>query len=172
MKKNLLSVLILALLIVNLILTTIMMVNVTQTNKKTAELVGNIAAVLNLELDSMGTEEVVPMEQLEVYDLSAPMTIPLLSQDGKNHYVVCNISFSLNNKGEGYKDFGGEKFASYESLIKDAIEATVSQYTVEEVNDNEKFEVIREEILKSVKALFVDKNEFIYKVAISERKTQ
>ena len=172
MKKNLLSVLILALLIVNLILTTIMMVNVTQTNRKTAELVGNIVAVLNLELDSMGTEEVVPMEQLEVYDLSAPMTIPLLSQDGKNHYIVCNISFSLNNKGEGYDDFGGEKFASYESLIKDAIEATVSQYTVEEVNDNEKFEVIREEILESVKALFVDKNEFIYKVAISERKTQ
>ena len=172
MKKNLLSVLILALLIVNLVLTTIMMVNVTQTNKKTAELVGNIAAVLNLELDSVGAEEAVPMEQLEVYDLSAPMTIPLLSLDGKNHYIVCNISFSLNNKGEGYKDFGGEKFASYESLIKDAIEATVSQYTMEEINDAEKFEVIRAEILKAVKGLFVDKNEFIYKVAISERKTQ
>ena len=172
MKKNLLSVLILALLVVNVILTTIMMVNVTQTNKRTAELVGNIAAVLNLELDSMGSEESVPMEQLEVFDLSAPMTIPLLSNDGKSHYMVCNISFSLNNKGEGYKDFGGEKFSSYESLIKDAIEATVSKYTVEEINDAEKFEVIREEILKAVKALFVDKNEFIYKVAISERKTQ
>ena len=95
MKRNLLSVLILALLIVNVILTTIMMVSVTQTNERTADLVGNIAAVLNLELRS-GEEEVIPMENLEVYDLSAPMTIPLLSTDGKNHYIVCNISFSLN----------------------------------------------------------------------------
>lgn len=172
MKRNLLSVLILALLIVNVILTSIMMVNVTQTNRKTAELVGNIAAVLNLELNPMGEDEMIPMEQLEVYDISSSMTIPLRSEDDKSHYVVFNVSFSLNTKGEGYKKYGGENFASYESLIKDAISSTVSQYTVDECIDNEKFEAIRKEILKSVKALFVGENEFIYKVAISERKTQ
>ena len=42
MKRNLLSVLILALLIVNVALTAVMMVSVTQTNKKTAALIDSI----------------------------------------------------------------------------------------------------------------------------------
>ena len=48
MKKNLMSVLILALLIVNIVLTVITMVSVTSTNKKTASVVNSIATVLNL----------------------------------------------------------------------------------------------------------------------------
>lgn len=54
MKKNLLSILILVLLIVNIALTTVMMISVTGTNKKTAELVTSIATVLNLELYNPG----------------------------------------------------------------------------------------------------------------------
>ena len=49
MKKNLLSILILALLIVNIALTAVMMVSVIGTNSKTGELVSSIAAVMNLE---------------------------------------------------------------------------------------------------------------------------
>ena len=54
MKKNLMSVLILALLIVNIVLTVITMVSVTSTNKKTASVVNSIATVLNLELNTSG----------------------------------------------------------------------------------------------------------------------
>ena len=50
MKKNLLSVLILVLLVVNIILSVIMMASVVGTNKKTGELVTSIATVLKLEL--------------------------------------------------------------------------------------------------------------------------
>ena len=64
MKKNLLSVLILALLVVNIVLTTIMMLSITKTNSKTAELVTNIATVMNLELYGPGgtAEEQVALE--------------------------------------------------------------------------------------------------------------
>ena len=48
MKKNLLSVVILALLVVNLILTGIMMFSCVSANKKTAALVNDIASVLDL----------------------------------------------------------------------------------------------------------------------------
>ena len=64
MKKNLISVIILALLIVNIVLTAIMMFSVTGASKKTAALVDNIATALNLELASGtegGAEEVVSM---------------------------------------------------------------------------------------------------------------
>ena len=50
MKKNLLSILILTLLIINIALTSIMMFGMMSSVKSTSALVGTIAAVLNLEL--------------------------------------------------------------------------------------------------------------------------
>ena len=41
MKKNLMTVLILALLVVNIVLTSVMLVSIVGTNKKTAQLVDN-----------------------------------------------------------------------------------------------------------------------------------
>ena len=49
MKKNLLSIIILSLLVVNIILTVVMMLSVIKTNSATAELVTDIAGVLELE---------------------------------------------------------------------------------------------------------------------------
>ena len=50
MKKNMLSVLILALLIVNIVLTAVMMFSVTGTAKKTSALIDDISAAINLDL--------------------------------------------------------------------------------------------------------------------------
>ena len=74
MKKNLISVLILALLVVNLALTAIMMFSVTSASKKTAALVDNIATALNLELTAQTGEAgvpVVPIENIETYSLES-----------------------------------------------------------------------------------------------------
>ena len=46
MKKNLMTVLILALLVVNIVLTSVMLVSIVGTNKKTAQLVDNITTCL------------------------------------------------------------------------------------------------------------------------------
>ena len=54
MKKNLMTVLILALLIVNIALTGVMLVSIVGTNKKTAQLVDNITTAMNLELTQRG----------------------------------------------------------------------------------------------------------------------
>ena len=50
MKKNMLSILILALLIVNIVLTAIMMFSITGTAKKTSALIDDISAAINLDL--------------------------------------------------------------------------------------------------------------------------
>ena len=75
MKKNLLSVLILVLLIVNIVLTTIMMISITGTNSKTAELVTSIATVMNLELYEPGGNAAteVSLADTEAYDMSELM---------------------------------------------------------------------------------------------------
>ena len=181
MKKNLLTIVILALLIVNIVLTSIMMISMMGTNKKTADLVSDIAAVLNLELgvgDEEEEEVEIPMSQQEIWNLDGNMTIPLQPEKivdaagnvtgSKDHYIQFSVSFSLDTKGEGYKDYGGENIVNYESMVEDAINKTVSKHTIEECRND--FESIRAEILESVRALF-DK-EFIYKVVINEIKFQ
>lgn len=113
MKKNLISIIILALLVVNVVLTAIMMFSVTSASRKTATLVDNIATALELELTAAsGEEEVVeaiPMENIVVYDIAESMTIPLQTgEDGKSHFVLVSASFSINTEDEGYKTYGSD----------------------------------------------------------------
>lgn len=73
MKKNLLSVLVLALVLVNVILSAVMMFSVLSTNKKTAALVNSVTSILSLELEQPGAEEQreVPMSDLAFGILTA-----------------------------------------------------------------------------------------------------
>ena len=84
MKKNLMTVLILALLVVNIVLTSVMLVSIVGTNKKTAQLVDNITTAMNLELTVPGDEETtnVALTDTEVYNIADSMTIPLKSEAG------------------------------------------------------------------------------------------
>ena len=92
MKKNLMSVVILALVAVNLVLTGIIMFSTVSANRKTIALVDDIAAILNLELEKPSAgeenaeEEMVAPENSEVYDIADAMTVALRdSGDGKDH---------------------------------------------------------------------------------------
>ena len=90
MKKNLMTVLILALLIVNIALTGVMLVSIVGTNKKTAQLVDNITTAMNLELTVPGAEGTtnVPLTDTEVYNIADSMTIPLKSEAGAKQDAV------------------------------------------------------------------------------------
>ena len=148
MKKNLMTVLILALLVVNIVLTSVMLVSIVGTNKKTAQLVDNITTAMNLELTVPGDEETtnVALTDTEVYNIADSMTIPLKSEAGaKQDYIMFDVSLSINKKH------------------KDYITATVSAHTEDECRED--MEGLKEEILKSVQDLF--QSDFIYKVAIS-----
>ena len=180
MKKNLLTIIIIALLIVNIVLTSIMMISMMGTNKKTADLVSDIAAVLNLELGVEEEEEVVeiPMSQQFIWNLTDKLEIPLQSEDivdvngnitgKKDHYIVFEtIAFSLDTKAKGYKEYG-ENIANYESMVRDAVTSTVSKHTIDDCRND--FDTIRKDVLEAVRALFDE--EFIYNVAISGIKYQ
>ncbi|MDE5893396.1 MAG: hypothetical protein K2H45_10795 [Acetatifactor sp.] len=169
MKKNLLSVLVLALVLVNVILSAVTMFSVLSTNRETASLVRSVASILNLELEQPGAEEEkeVPMSDLAFWSVEGKMTIPLRSDDGKTRFIVFEeVAFSMNTKEKGYKTYGEDVIAGvYASVIKDAITNTVNKYTVEDCTNN--FDIIKDEILRNVQDLF-DKD-FIYSVAISGR---
>lgn len=168
MKKNLISVIILALLLVNVILTAIMMFGITNTNKKTAAIVTDIASVLQIELDS-GTEEkedvVISMADTKPYDLSEEMTITLKkSSDGSDHFALVSITLSMNMNDEGYKTYG-ETISEKEGIIKGIINNTFSKYTLEDLKSDADYGIIRGDLLKQIQAKF--ESEFIFDIAFS-----
>lgn len=167
MKKNLISVIILALLIVNIVLTAVMMLSVTSASRKTAALVDNISTALNLELTAQkdsGEREIVPIENTATYSISEKMTIPLkdsVDEEGNrtSHFCMASISFSINMKNDGYKKFT-EDLSPQEERIKDMINTVFAQYTLEEAKGNE--ETLKAEILDGVQKIY--DSDFIFDV--------
>ncbi len=171
MKKNLLSVLILVLLIVNIALTSVMMISVVGTNAKTASLVDSVLAAMNLELYGPGSSTDVPLADVEVHDVGA-MTIALaapVNEDGtsgKSTYIMFNLSLQMNTKHEDYASLGAN-VGDRDSLIKDVVSRVVSSHTEAECRAD-LYEGISDEILRAIQDLFQSK--FIFKIAVNDIK--
>lgn len=168
MKKNLVSIIILALLVVNVILTAIMMISVTGTMKKTSALIDGISMALSLEIgeNAEGAEavEAIPMENVAVYQIADEMMIPLaVGVDGKDHFCKISVSLSMNTKAEGYKEYG-ETVGEKEDLIKGEIVSAIGSYTIEEAKADTN--AIRAEVLKRIQKLYG--YDFIYDVVFRE----
>lgn len=154
MKRNLLSVLILALLVVNIVLTAIMMFSVVGTSKKTSALVTDIATILHLEVGTAngeGTED-LNIADIEMYSIEESMTIHLkTAEDGEDHYCVVSVALSVNTKHKDYKKFG-TTIGNYESLIKGEIDQVIGNYTKAEAEANK--DAIADEILTRIQNLY------------------
>lgn len=165
MKKNLMSVLILALVLVNTILTAVLAISVVPSVKKTNQLVDSVASAVKLELNSEnGTKaSSVPMNQIATYDMEEEMTINLKpGDDGEDHYVVLKASISMDTKNKGYKSYG-ETISEKASIIKNEINSVVSSHTYEEFRDDQ--QGVQDEILKNLQTLY--DSDFIVSVGFS-----
>ncbi|MBO4615856.1 MAG: flagellar basal body-associated FliL family protein [Lachnospiraceae bacterium] len=164
MKKNLISILILALMVVNLVLTAIMMFSVMGTAKKTGALVSNIASVLNIELTPTGTEEeettvaLVDAESVEIPE----MTIALKKTDDKSHYCLVSAAIYMNTKHEDYATYG-TVVSTKVSIIQDIMNTVIGSYTLEEAQANT--EAMKAEILKKIQETYG--STFIYMITFS-----
>ena len=174
MRKNMLSILILALLIVNIVLTAIMMFSVTGTAKKTSALIDDISAAINLDLknqDATSTSAVVvdvPIEDIQVFVIPDEMTIPLAKgADGKEHYYLVAVSLSMNTKHADFKKLS-PSVTTQVDLIKGEIISVIGSHTLEEVQESP--DAIRMEILKRIQTLF--DSQFIFNVTFTKGLTQ
>lgn len=172
MKKNMLTVIILALLIVNIAMTAIMMFTVIPANKKTMTLVSDISGAI--KLDSAGTAagdgseggsaSAVSLADSETYSVADQQTFQLKKgTDGKDHYVVAKIAILMNKKDEGYATYGAD-IATKEPLILNALSETVGGYTYDDVEALGQ-SGLQDAALEKIQALFGSK--FIYQVALS-----
>ena len=155
MKKNLMSVVILALVLVNLILTAILTITVLPETKKANELITQVCSAINLELESGSVKSdasSVPIDKLATYDISDSMTINLKdSGDGKEHYAVITVSLFMNKDSKGYKSFG-ESMEEKKNLVMCEITSVVSGFTYDEFKSDQ--QGVQDAIVADLQKLF------------------
>ncbi len=168
MRKNLISVIILALCIVNFILNALMVFVFVPSMKKTDNLVTEIAAILDLELDQQGNASAaadISIENVENYSLSDTTTINLKSDGtGENHYAVIGIAISMDGSSADYKALS-EKLADTESWVFDVTRSVVQEYTYAEINDAEIQSMVKRKIVEGLQEKY--QTDCIYDVTFS-----
>lgn len=157
MKKNLMSVIILALLVVNLVLTSVLMFTIYPQAQQANQLITAVCNAIQLDLQSGAATGLsnLPIDQIVTYAVSegADMTINLSKgADGKEHYAVIAVSLSINNKSDVYKNNNTTLLSEKEAIIKDTINNIVRKYTKEEFNSNNT--AVKNEILKNLQNIF------------------
>lgn len=156
MKKNILTIIIMALTVINVIMTAVMFFVMIPTFSKTNALITQVASVLHLEL---GTDE-----EAEKYDkgdvVESPVTfenketinLPVGS-DGKTHYAMLEgFTLRVNSASKDYDDIK-EMLESQAGGIKDIVISVIASHPAEEQNQ----EVIKKEILDKVQEYFDSK---------------
>ncbi len=174
MKKNLLSIIILALLVVNIGMTSFMLLSVMTTNSQTAKLISDIAAALELEASggagggfSGSASGIVAPANIATFGFTGDdkLTINLKpSADGKSHFMLVEVVFSMNTGSADYATYGtSESLTGMKELVKGKVTSTLSSYTMEELqaDDNK----AKEQILEQVQELYG--SNFIYEVTFS-----
>lgn len=154
MKKNLITVITLALVVVNLVLTVILTITILPETKKANELITKVCSAIDLDLESGSatSNANIPIDQIDVYDIDDEQTINLKSSgDGKDHFAIITVSISMDKKNKDYKDLQPE-VENKVKLIKGEINNIVSQYTIEEIKDNQS--AVQNEILKDLQKMF------------------
>ena len=149
MKKNLMTVVILALVFANFVLTAIMMFTIVPTTQKANELITKVCEAIDLELNSGAANSLsnLPIDQIATYNVSGGETMTINLADG-DHYALVAVSLSINKESERYKDSNTAILSEQESIIKNTINQVIRQYTKDELLKNTV--KIQEEICKSL----------------------
>ncbi len=159
MKKNMLTIVAIALSFVNVVLTAVIMFSVVSSNKATNALVADIASIIDLETESGTDTTKVAMSDLDVVTFEKGITINLKSSgDGKDHYAVIDqVSVYIVKTAEDYTTLSesmknADTKEGYGSTIDEIIQNHFTQYTKEEVQNNR--EAIKAAILKAIQEKF------------------
>ena len=151
MKRNLMSVIILALCVVNLILNALLVFVLMPASKKTDKLITEIASILDLELkNSTGGDATHDVANTAVYTLENDATINLKADGtGENHYAIVSLSVAMDTKAEDYTSIS-TALPTTESWMLDATRSVISSYTYAEINEPEIQAIVQKEILQKI----------------------
>ena len=171
MRKSILTVITLALVLINLVLTVITSISILPEVRQVNSLITQIASAIDLDVQSASGASGgagISMDQLEPYLIPADgsnMTVNLKdSGDGKDHYASMTVTLSLNTNSEKYETLKAAlDNGDWTGVIMSDIKSVVSQYTVEEMRADQ--EGVQEAIRTKLKGRFGD--DFIAGVSIN-----
>lgn len=161
MKKNIFTIIIMAITLINTILLAVLIFVIVPTSNKTNQLVNRVASIVDLELESPEDKAAsVGVADIEVQKISEKMTVNLKKSDDKNHYALVNLSLSINSKHEDTEALT-PKIAENENEIMEIVTEEFAKYTIDEVND--KKNDIKEKVLMRIQDYF--NSDFIINVS-------
>lgn len=151
MKKNILTIVIMAATLINLILLVVLVFSVMPAMNKTSNMVDKVASVIDLEIEDANAED----QEYSIDDLVAytktyedTININLKKGDGEeaNHYAqLSGFVVSFNSKAEDYSSVS-ESIQNNDVYVDDIVKETIAGYTVSTADQVE----IKTEIIKKI----------------------
>lgn len=135
MKKNILTIVIMAATLVNLVLTIVLVFSVMPAMNKTSNLVDKVASVIDLEIDDASEEEEYTMEDLEPYTITYETEAKInlqLDADKEAHYaVIKGMTISFNKKADDYDDIYKQITATESSnvYVQDIVKEVIGEFS-------------------------------------------
>ncbi len=131
MKKNITTIIVLALVTLNVVLTGIIMFVMVPSLNKVNTLLTKVSNIIDLELEHPDEKTgEVSMADREDKTIDTKIQITLMSDnDGKTHYAaIDSITITLNKKADSYDEVS-KVFDSNKTYIQDIITNIYTQYT-------------------------------------------
>ncbi len=169
MKKNLITVIILALCVVNLILNVMLVFVCMPSARKTNTLITEIASVLDLELESDDGQMSVTLENMDNFNIEAQVVNLKDDGSGDSHYVQMGLTLGLDKSSKDYETLK-TVLEGASGAVFDEARNVVQNYTYAEVTNQETQEAIKKQILDNLQKKYA--TQCIYNVSFSKFTTQ
>jgi len=161
MKKNILTIIIMAIVLINTALTAVLIFAIVPTSNKTSQLVAKVASIVDLELESPDEGDAeIAVSDIVIHEIEDKLTINLKKTDDSSHFAIVNVSLSINSKNEDTVTLE-PLVTTNENEIKEIVTEEFARYTIDEVNN--KKNLIKEQVLIRIQEHF--KSDFIINVS-------
>ncbi|MBR1873777.1 MAG: hypothetical protein IJ807_02655 [Eubacterium sp.] len=154
MKKNILTVVIMAATVINLVLTAVLVFSVMPAMNKTSNLIDKVASVIDLEIEDKDESQDYAIGDLESFaiEYDAVQNLNLMPEEGDDTmhvFRIKGISVSFNTKAEDYATVS-EQIKTDSTHVKDIVIRTISAHTKSDFDQVK----VASECVKKIQALY------------------
>lgn len=157
MKKNMLTVVILALSLLNLVLSAVIVFTVLPASKRTDNLVTEVASIIKLEMEAEKEESYDPTT-LEIYKITPDSSIMAnlkMGADGKVHAAKMDaVTIYINKNSADYATYSeGITNGNYDSRIVEFVTNNLTAYTYDDLQNGGKqtIDSLKAAVLEDIK---------------------
>lgn len=164
MKKNILTVVVIALCLINLALSAVVVFSIVPMANRTNDLIAQVASVINLELEDPNAEKIagdVPIENREtlepITNVSGTENMVNLKKDTEssvNHVAIYDsITLTVDKTADDYKKVIG-LIASNGNYVIECVSTTLGQRTYEEIQKDSDRSKLKKDALQRLNSYF------------------